>query len=136
VTPFGTAIPPQSPVAWSNFITGRDPGGHGIFDFIHRDPQTMLPRFSASEASAPDKFWKLGKWKIPRGTGKVKNLRQGTAFWELLPGADVDATIFKVPANFPPVDCEVRSLSGMGTPRHHRQLRYLDADHDRPAGRA
>ena len=85
VTPFGTAIPPQSPVAWSNFITGRDPGGHGIFDFIHRDPQTMLPRFSASEASPPDKFWKLGKWKIPRGSGQVRNLRQGTAFWELLP---------------------------------------------------
>jgi predicted AlkP superfamily phosphohydrolase/phosphomutase len=116
VTPFGTAIPPQSPVAWSNFITGRDPGGHGIFDFIHRDPQTMLPRFSASEASPPDKFWKLGRWKIPRGSGQVRNLRQGTAFWELLPAAGVDATIFKVPANFPPVDCEVRSLSGMGTP--------------------
>lgn len=116
VTPFGTAIPPQSPVAWSNFITGRDPGGHGIFDFIHRDPQTMLPRFSASEASPPDKFWKLGRWKIPRGSGQVRNLRQGTAFWELLPEAGVDATIFKVPANFPPVDCEVRSLSGMGTP--------------------
>jgi predicted AlkP superfamily phosphohydrolase/phosphomutase len=116
VTPFGTAIPPQSPVAWSNFTTGRDPGGHGIFDFIHRDPQTMLPRFSASEASAPDKFWKLGRWKIPRDSGQVRNLRQGTAFWELLPEGGVDATIFKVPANFPPVDCEVRSLSGMGTP--------------------
>jgi predicted AlkP superfamily phosphohydrolase/phosphomutase len=116
VLPFGTAIPPQSPVAWSNFITGRDPGGHGIFDFIHRDPQTMLPRFSASEAKAPEKFWKLGSWKIPRGSGKVENLRQGTAFWELLPAAGVDATIFKVPSNFPPVDCEVRSLSGMGTP--------------------
>jgi len=25
-------------------------------------------------------------------------------------------TIFKVPSNFPPVDCEVHSLSGMGTP--------------------
>lgn len=116
VTPFGTSIPPQSPVAWSNFITGRDPGGHGIFDFIHRDPQTLLPRFSASEARAPDKFWKLGRWKIPRGSGEVRNLRQGTAFWELLPDAGVDATIFKVPSNFPPVDCEVRSLSGMGTP--------------------
>ena len=46
----------------------------------------------------------------------MRNLRQGTAFWELLPEAGVDATIFKVPANFPPVDCEVRSLSGMGTP--------------------
>ena len=28
----GTAVPPQSPVAWSTFITGQDPGGHGIFD--------------------------------------------------------------------------------------------------------
>lgn len=116
LTPFGTSIPPQSPVAWSNFITGRDPGGHGIFDFIHRDPATMLPRFSASEATGPEKFWKLGPWKVPRGSGRVRNLRQGTAFWELLPGAGVDATIFKVPSNFPPVDCEVRSLSGMGTP--------------------
>src|SRR6185503_8822122 len=39
----GTSTPPQSPVAWSNFITGRDPGGHGIFDFIHRDPVTRHP---------------------------------------------------------------------------------------------
>ncbi|MBK8960324.1 MAG: alkaline phosphatase family protein [Proteobacteria bacterium] len=31
--PLGTANPPQSPVAWSNFITGMDPGGHGLFDF-------------------------------------------------------------------------------------------------------
>jgi len=38
-----TTMPPQSPVAWSTFITGRDPGGHGIFDFVHRDPQTMAP---------------------------------------------------------------------------------------------
>ena len=36
----GTSTPPQSPVAWSNFITGLDPGGHGVFDFIHRDPTT------------------------------------------------------------------------------------------------
>ncbi|MHC4183080.1 MAG: alkaline phosphatase family protein, partial [Planctomycetota bacterium] len=34
--PLATSIPPQSPVAWSTFITGMNPGGHGIFDFIHR----------------------------------------------------------------------------------------------------
>ena len=34
--PLRTSIPPQSPVAWSSFITGMNPGGHGIFDFIHR----------------------------------------------------------------------------------------------------
>src|SRR5262247_999926 len=39
----GTSTPPQSPVAWSNFITGMNPGGHGIFDFIHRDPVTRAP---------------------------------------------------------------------------------------------
>ncbi len=36
--PLVTSMPPQSPVAWSNFITGMNPGGHGIFDFIARDP--------------------------------------------------------------------------------------------------
>ncbi len=36
--PLATSNPPQSPVAWSNFISGTNPGGHGIFDFIARDP--------------------------------------------------------------------------------------------------
>ncbi len=112
----GTAIPPQSPVAWSNFITGMNPGGHGIFDFIHRDPETMLPFLSAAQAMSPQRWWKLGNWKIPRDTGDVLNLRRGTAFWEPMAEAGVDVTIFKLPANFPPVECDVHSLSGMGTP--------------------
>ena len=116
LVPFGTSTPPQSPVAWSNFITGMDSGGHGIFDFIHRDPESLLPYFSGSEAKGSTRFWKVGRWKIPRGGGEVTNLRKGTAFWELLGDAGVDATIFKVPANFPPVECEARSLAGMGTP--------------------
>jgi len=114
--PFGTSTPPQSPVAWSNFTTGMDSGGHGIFDFIHRDPETLLPFFSASEAKGPMRFWKIGSWQVPRGGSEIRNLRKGKAFWELLADAGVDATIFKVPANFPPVECEARSLSGMGTP--------------------
>jgi predicted AlkP superfamily phosphohydrolase/phosphomutase len=116
LTPFETSTPPQSPVAWSNFTTGMDSGGHGIFDFIHRDPETLMPYFSGSEAKGPMRFWKIGSWKIPRGGGEVRNLRQGVAFWELLSDAGVDATVFKVPANFPPVECEARTLSGMGTP--------------------
>ena len=38
-----TTMPPQSPVAWSSFISGTNPGGHGIFDFVHRDPKTFAP---------------------------------------------------------------------------------------------
>jgi len=48
-----TSIPPQSPVAWSNLITGMNAGGHGIFDFIHRDPRTLEPYFSASRVTPP-----------------------------------------------------------------------------------
>src|SRR5438309_9646807 len=36
--PLETSIPPQSPVAWANLITGMNPASHGIFDFIHRYP--------------------------------------------------------------------------------------------------
>ena len=38
-----TSTPPQSPVAWSTFITGTAPSAHGIFDFVHRDPATLAP---------------------------------------------------------------------------------------------
>src|SRR5579862_5112097 len=38
-----TSDPPQSPVAWSNFISGTNPGGHGIFDFMARDPRAQAP---------------------------------------------------------------------------------------------
>ena len=49
----GTSVPPQSPVAWSNFITGLDSGGHGIYDFIHRNPETMDPYLSTSKPTQP-----------------------------------------------------------------------------------
>ena len=114
--PLRTTIPPQSPVAWSTFTTGTDPGGHGIFDFIHRDPETMLPYLSTSSAQAPGAHWRLGRWKVPRGGGVVANLREGAAFWQVLDDAGEDVTVFKVPANFPPVATDARTLSGMGTP--------------------
>src|SRR4051812_16212681 len=38
-----TTAPAQTPVAWSSFATGTNPGGHGIFDFLRRDPATYRP---------------------------------------------------------------------------------------------
>jgi predicted AlkP superfamily phosphohydrolase/phosphomutase len=48
-----TTDPPQSPVAWSTFITGLDPGEHGIFDFVHRDPVTLEPYLSTDKTLGP-----------------------------------------------------------------------------------
>jgi len=114
--PLGTSIPPQSPVAWSNFITGMNPGGHGIFDFIHRDPNSMQPVSSTSKTAGASKNIKLGKWCIPLSGGKVENLRQGEAFWVTLEKKGIPTTVFRAPANFPPVESPGKSLSGMGTP--------------------
>ena len=47
--PLETSVPPQSPVAWSDFMTGLDSGGHGIYDFLHRDADTMIPFSSTSQ---------------------------------------------------------------------------------------
>jgi predicted AlkP superfamily phosphohydrolase/phosphomutase len=114
--PLGTTIPPQSPVAWSTFITGLDPGGHGIFDFIHRDPQTMLPYFSTSKAEGSSRTLSFGDWQIPLSGGSVELLRRGQPFWEVLEDRGIETTIVRMPANFPPSGSATRELSGMGTP--------------------
>jgi predicted AlkP superfamily phosphohydrolase/phosphomutase len=114
--PLGTTIPPQSPVAWSTFITGLDPGVHGIFDFIHRDPQTLVPFLSTSKTEEGGRTVTLGKWQVPLSGGSVELLRQGQPFWEVLEERGVETTIIRMPANFPPSGTATRELSGMGTP--------------------
>ncbi len=111
-----TTIPPESPVAWSSFITGTNPGGHGIFDFIHRDPSTLNPHFSISSAVPPRHSLSLGKWILPLGGGEMVLLRKGRSFWEILADHDIPACILRIPANFPPVKTRATQLSGMGTP--------------------
>jgi len=111
-----SSVPPLSPVAWSNFITGMDPGGHGIFDFIHRDPATLAPYLSTSRAEGPGKTIRVGGWLFPLTGGKIELLRRGRAFWELLAKKGIPTAINGIPANFPPVESAARSLSGMGTP--------------------
>ncbi len=114
--PLATAVPPQSPVAWSNFITGMDSGGHGIFDFVHRNPDTMQPYMSTSKTEGSEKAVKVGKYKFPLAGGEVKLLRHGTPFWELLEANGIESHIYRMPANFPPSGSASFELSGMGTP--------------------
>jgi predicted AlkP superfamily phosphohydrolase/phosphomutase len=36
--PLRSTIPPQSPVAWTSFLTGKNPARHSVFDFRERSP--------------------------------------------------------------------------------------------------
>lgn len=101
-----TTCPAQTPVAWSSFATGTNPGGHGIFDFIRRDPKTYLPDLSLNRYEQKNAF------TPPRAV----NLRGGTPVWELLTAAGVESTILRCPCTYPPDNIRGRMLSGMGVP--------------------
>ncbi len=127
-----SSMPPQSPVAWSNFITGMDSGGHGIYDFVHRYEDSYLPHFSTSDvAPAAQRIRVLGiplqnrvdvpftDYVLPFKGGEPLNLRKGVAFWEILEAAGIGTTIFRLPANFPPIESATglsEAMSGLGTP--------------------
>lgn len=111
----GTSTPPQSPVAWSNFITGRNPGGHGIYDFIHRNPMNRHAVPSTSTEGHTDEYGLWGDWQFPVDDVGGSN-RTGKAFWTILAEQGVPADIWRMPANFPVEPAKGLSFSGMMTP--------------------
>jgi predicted AlkP superfamily phosphohydrolase/phosphomutase len=112
----GTSTPPQSPVAWSTFVTGLDPGGHGIFDFVHRDPKTYTPIASATPPPGdPGSALELFGYYLPLGGEAPKNNRGGIPFWDTLHAAGVNVEVYRMPGNYPPTPSDAKVLSGMGT---------------------
>jgi predicted AlkP superfamily phosphohydrolase/phosphomutase len=118
-TALRTSDPPQSPVAWSNFISGGNPGLHGIFDFIARDAATRTPYLSTARTSPPGLTVPLGKYALPLSGANVELLRQGPTLWKELADAGVASTVFRAPVNFPPTPCGARTVSGLTTPDIH-----------------
>lgn len=125
--PLGTSIPPQSPVAWSNFITGADAGIHGIFDFIHRNPAKQCePYYSAAETVHSEDGWEVGKHKFPLAFWPFNHnptqtllRRNGIPFWDYLDEAAVPIRIYDIPSNYPPSPSHhghMCCLAGMGVP--------------------
>jgi len=102
-----TTYPAQTPVAWSSFSTGTNPGGHGVFDFITRDPATYLPDFALTRFEKPKNMFSL-----PR----VRNQRRGVPFWLLLNAAGVPSTVLRCPCTFPPDELRGKMISGVGVP--------------------
>ncbi|MBC7097560.1 alkaline phosphatase family protein [Candidatus Bipolaricaulota bacterium] len=62
VAPLSSSIPPISSVAWATYATGVNPGGHGIYGFVDRDPRSMdqyIP--TARDVAAPTLWARLGE---------------------------------------------------------------------------
>ena len=72
-SPLRSVYPTVSSVAWSNFMTGVNPGRHGIFGFVDRRPGTM-------------------KIYIPNSSNQLS-----TTLWEHLGGAGKKVFVMNVP---------------------------------------
>ena len=114
--PLATTIPSMSPVAWSSFQTGVNPGKHNIYDFLTRDKKTYLPKLSSVDIRGPRRIVKLGSLSLPIGKPDIRLLRKGKPFWVTLGENGIFSSILRVPITFPPEKFYGVSLSGMCVP--------------------
>ncbi len=111
-----STFPSITPVAWSSFTTGTNPGKHNIFDFLDRDPRTYLPRLSSTEIGSVTRVLKLGKLRIPLGKPSIRLLRKSKPFWTILGEHNIWSTIIRVPITFPPDEFYGAQLGAMCIP--------------------
>jgi hypothetical protein len=111
-----TTFPPISPVAWSTFMTGVNPGKHRIYDFLARDLSSYLPYLSSAEIRGPKRSLKIGKYTLPLGKPQIRGMRRGTPFWHWLGKAGIFCSVIRVPVTFPPEKFPGVLLSGMCVP--------------------
>jgi len=111
-----TTCPPISPVAWSTFQTGVNPGAHNIFDFLGRSKRDYLPELSSARITPPRKSLNLGPWKMPLEKPRTELLRKSRPFWSILGDCGIPCAVLRVPITFTPEKFRGVLLSAMCAP--------------------
>lgn len=93
-----STLPAITPMAWSSFITGKNAGKHGLFDFQVKVGDKLIP-FSSTH-------------------------RYGTSFWKTLNKSGFRTGIINIPATYPPEEVDGFMIAGFGAPEGSRQLTY------------
>lgn len=105
------ANPPQSEVSWTSIATGLDASGHGMFDFVHRDPQN----YGLTVSLLPTQRSRWGTQFVPPFTART--------MFDQAVSDGFPATALWWPALFPArPQSPVRSIPGLGTPDIHGRL--------------
>ena len=111
-----STFPSVSPVAWSSFSTGTHPAKHNIFDFLDRDLRSYLPLLSSTRIGRVERFFKLGKYRIPLHKPELRLMRKSKPFWTILGEHHIWSTVLRVPITFPPDNFYGAELSAMCVP--------------------
>lgn len=95
-----TTIPPITPTAWVSLVTGKNPGKHGILEFLLRRGNSMhdLPVNQA--------------------------LRDSPAVWDILSKIGQKVIVTNMPVTYPPTPINGLMISDFLTPRGKRDFTY------------
>ncbi|HKP88128.1 MAG TPA: alkaline phosphatase family protein [Blastocatellia bacterium] len=97
-----TTIPPITPTAWVSWMTGKNPGKHGVFEFLLRRKGTgELPDQPVSSQS-----------------------RDGLPFWDVLGQMGKRAIVTNMPCTYPPAMVNGLMVSDFLTPRGRRDFTF------------
>ena len=97
-----TTIPPITPTAWVSWMTGKNPGKHGVFEFLlRREGSGSLPDMPVSS-----------------------NSRDGLPFWDVLGRMGKQAIVTNVPCTYPPAMVNGLMISDFLTPRGRKDFTY------------
>jgi len=90
--PLASTVPPATLPSWATFMTGVNPGKHGIFDFTRREFGTYDVRFVNA------------------------TFRKAPTVWRLLSDAGRRVCVLGVPGTYPPETLNGCMVSGFDTP--------------------
>ena len=115
-SPLQTTLLAESPVAWTSFQTGCNPGKHRIFDFLVPNRASHLPELGSARVDPPARSLRLGPFRIPIGKPRISAGRRSVPFWKVLGDHGIFSTILRVPITFPAERFGGVLLSAMSVP--------------------
>ena len=115
-SPLQTTLLAESPVAWTSFQTGCNPGKHRIFDFLVPNRASHLPELGSARVDPPARSLRLGPFRIPIGKPRISAGRRSVPFWKVLGDHGIFSTILRVPITFPAEPFGGVLLSAMSVP--------------------
>ena len=114
--PLRTTLLAESPVAWTSFQTGCNPGKHRIFDFLVPNRKSYLPELCSARVDPPKRTLPLGPFRIPLGRPVIQAGRRSQPFWKALGDHGIFSTVLRVPITFPAEKFNGVLLSAMSVP--------------------
>jgi predicted AlkP superfamily phosphohydrolase/phosphomutase len=90
--PLESVVPPLTPAAWTSFMTGKNPGKHGIYNFMEQERDNYGLLFTSGANRRAETLWKIAN------------------------DAGLTVGVMNTPFTYPPEKLNGFQISGLDTP--------------------